>query len=143
MRRDGNLPKPEVPPGASAAEKTAMLAVAASHPAWMVERWLQRYGEADTIKLLVANNRYLAYLHACIQDGSCVRWPFDSSNTMLCTLPGCIMSLSARMHIHWKVDMPSGLHCNAGVHSCRSFWAKCLCMCADALSTSPLAGFSR
>ncbi len=34
MRRDGNLPKPEVPPGASAAERTAMLATAASHPAW-------------------------------------------------------------------------------------------------------------
>ncbi|CAL5218678.1 g386 [Coccomyxa viridis] len=61
MRRDGNLPKPEVPPGAKAAEKTAMLAVAASHPAWMVERWLQRYGEADTIKLLVANNRRPTY----------------------------------------------------------------------------------
>ncbi len=63
MRRDGNLPKPEVPAGASAAEKTAMLAVAASHPEWMVERWLQRYGEADTIKLLVANNRCLACPH--------------------------------------------------------------------------------
>ena len=63
MRRDGNLPKPEVPPGASAAERTAMLATAASHPAWMVERWLGRYGEADTLKLLVANNRCLPCPH--------------------------------------------------------------------------------
>ncbi len=57
MRRDDNLPKPEVLPGASPAEKAAMLAIAASHPVWMVERWLQRYGEADTVKLLAANNR--------------------------------------------------------------------------------------
>jgi len=57
MRRDDNLPRPEVLPGASPAEKAAMLAIAASHPVWMVERWLQRYGEADTVKLLAANNR--------------------------------------------------------------------------------------
>ena len=63
MRRDNELPQPEVPPGASASEKAAMLAVAASHPLWMVERWLRRYGEADTLKLLVANNRCLACLH--------------------------------------------------------------------------------
>ena len=63
MRRDGNLPKPEAPAGASAAEKTTMLAIAASHPLWMVERWLKRYGKADTLKLLVANNRCPASPH--------------------------------------------------------------------------------
>ena len=31
-----------------------MLAIAASHPLWMVQRWLERYGEADTVKLLAA-----------------------------------------------------------------------------------------
>ena len=57
MRRDGNLPAPEVAPGAGLKERAAMLAIAASHPVWMVERWAQRYGEAETVKLLAANNR--------------------------------------------------------------------------------------
>lgn len=62
MRRDGTLPRPEVPPGASPKEKAAMLAIAASHPVWMVERWLARYGEAAAIELLAANNRSRACL---------------------------------------------------------------------------------
>ena len=57
MRRDGTLPAPEVAPGAGLKERAAMLAIAASHPVWMVERWVQRYGEAETVKLLAANNR--------------------------------------------------------------------------------------
>ena len=28
-----------------------------SHPSWMVKRWLSRYGEEDTEKLLIANNQ--------------------------------------------------------------------------------------
>jgi 16S rRNA (cytosine967-C5)-methyltransferase len=33
------------------------LGIVHSHPAWMVERWLARFGEAATIALLEANNR--------------------------------------------------------------------------------------
>ena len=33
------------------------LAILHSHPAWMVKRWLPRFGEAQTIALLEANNR--------------------------------------------------------------------------------------
>jgi 16S rRNA (cytosine967-C5)-methyltransferase len=40
--------------GGSAAER---LAVLHSHPTWMVERWLARFGEAGTTALLHANNK--------------------------------------------------------------------------------------
>jgi 16S rRNA (cytosine967-C5)-methyltransferase len=43
-----------LPPGVTPAERLAILH---SHPTWMVERWLSRWGEAQTIKLLEANNR--------------------------------------------------------------------------------------
>ncbi len=33
------------------------LAILHSHPAWLVKRWLARWGEADTVALLEANNR--------------------------------------------------------------------------------------
>lgn len=90
MRRDGGLPMPEVPPGAGAAEKTAMLAIAASHPLWMVERWLQRYGEADTLKLLVANNRCPA----------CLGWQCLSKQTSAVHIPGSAMRTSVRAPAH-------------------------------------------
>lgn len=34
-----------------------MLAVATSHPTWMVKRWLQRWGQQETMTLLAHNNR--------------------------------------------------------------------------------------
>jgi 16S rRNA (cytosine967-C5)-methyltransferase len=43
-----------LPAGIAPAERLAILH---SHPTWMVERWLARLGEADTIALLEANNR--------------------------------------------------------------------------------------
>ena len=43
-----------VPASASAAERTAILY---SHPTWLVERWLARFGEKRTVALLQANNR--------------------------------------------------------------------------------------
>ena len=43
-----------LPPGLPPAERLAILH---SHPAWMVERWLARLGEARTLALLEANNR--------------------------------------------------------------------------------------
>ncbi len=42
-----------LPSGISPTERLAILD---SHPTWMVERWLARLGEADTIALLKANN---------------------------------------------------------------------------------------
>jgi len=38
-------------------DDAASLAVWGSHPQWMVERWLARFGAAETRALLVANNR--------------------------------------------------------------------------------------
>lgn len=43
-----------LPPTPSRAENLAILH---SHPTWMVERWMARLGEPQTIALLVANNR--------------------------------------------------------------------------------------
>jgi len=43
-----------LPAGVAPAERLAILH---SHPTWMVERWLARFGEGDTIALLEANNR--------------------------------------------------------------------------------------
>jgi 16S rRNA (cytosine967-C5)-methyltransferase len=47
-------PEKYLPPGMDSAERLAILH---SHPAWMVKRWLPRFGEAQTIALLEANNR--------------------------------------------------------------------------------------
>jgi 16S rRNA (cytosine967-C5)-methyltransferase len=43
-----------VSPDAALAERLGILH---SHPTWMVERWLARFGEPETIALLEANNR--------------------------------------------------------------------------------------
>jgi 16S rRNA (cytosine967-C5)-methyltransferase len=43
-----------IPAGVSAAERLGILH---SHPTWMVERWIARWGQARTIALLEANNR--------------------------------------------------------------------------------------
>lgn len=43
-----------LPPSISAAERLAILH---SHPAWIIERWLARFGEPRTIALLEADNR--------------------------------------------------------------------------------------
>ncbi len=60
-RRDaGTLPAPALPsapPAALNAAQAEALAVATSHPTWMVARWAARYGPADTMALLQANNR--------------------------------------------------------------------------------------
>jgi len=53
----GSLPAPApAPAGASAAERADALACAHSHPTWLVERWLRRWGDADTAQLLACNN---------------------------------------------------------------------------------------
>ena len=38
-------------------DRSFYLAVMESHPKWMVERWIERFGETETIKLLEHNNR--------------------------------------------------------------------------------------
>src|SRR5579863_1109611 len=43
-----------IPAGVAAAERLGILH---SHPTWMIERWLARWGEARTVALLGANNR--------------------------------------------------------------------------------------
>ena len=54
LRELGRQSPPEVPPaGASAGE----LATAFSHPAWLVERWMDRWGRDRTIALMEWNNR--------------------------------------------------------------------------------------
>ena len=91
MRRDNTLPRPVAPPGAGDKERAMMLAIAASHPLWMVQRWLERYGEADTLKLLAANNRCASVLYFPCQmmgaDDEHVAWTlFPACNTSLnCT----------------------------------------------------------
>ncbi|CAG9461872.1 unnamed protein product [Pedinophyceae sp. YPF-701] len=53
----GQLPRVEQPgPGATAAEHADAMAVASSHPTWLVERWLERFGTEGTLKLLNHNN---------------------------------------------------------------------------------------
>src|SRR5271156_5284713 len=42
---------------AASAPPAERLGILHSHPTWMVERWLARWGEARTIALLEANNR--------------------------------------------------------------------------------------
>ena len=56
---DGLLP-PMPSPADPLPVKSEAYGVAYSHPTWMVERWLRRFGEQDTLALLEANNRYRA-----------------------------------------------------------------------------------
>lgn len=42
---------------APAANRTLFLAVKYSHPKWLLARWLERFGEEDTIPLCLENNR--------------------------------------------------------------------------------------
>ena len=54
MRASNSVPSPSEEEGSAA----DALAIAASHPTWMVERWLERYGRDSTMQLLAANNRW-------------------------------------------------------------------------------------
>ncbi len=56
----GTLPEPPMPTTDTPLEGAAdMLGVATSHPTWMVLRWLQRWGQQETLSLLEHNNRCL------------------------------------------------------------------------------------
>jgi len=53
----GTLPRPPPPsPGASMDETAEALALATSHPTWLVKRWLKEFGVDETRKLLQRNN---------------------------------------------------------------------------------------
>ena len=57
QRAAGSLfqPPQSIAPGEAGADE---LAIWFSHPTWMVDRWLGRYGFAGTVALLQHNNRY-------------------------------------------------------------------------------------
>lgn len=52
MQRElANLPKPKFK------DRTKLIAVTFSHPEWMVERWVKRFGEREAFQLMQANNK--------------------------------------------------------------------------------------
>ncbi len=51
VRSLDNLPEP------TEGSEAKRLAIRHSHPTWMVRRWLERFGTADTVRLLETNNR--------------------------------------------------------------------------------------
>lgn len=60
-RANGTLPAPRVGTGATLEQRAEAIAIATSHPTWMVSRWLTRYGQPEAIELLAANNREPAH----------------------------------------------------------------------------------
>ena len=60
LRAAGSVPCPPPPgPGSPTAEVAERLAIAASHPTWMVERWLQRFPAEAVVALLAHNNKWV------------------------------------------------------------------------------------
>ena len=71
LRAAGSVPCPPPPgPGSPAAEVADRLAVAASHPTWMVERWLQRFPAEAVIALLAHNNKWVCPMAEPVLDQS-------------------------------------------------------------------------
>lgn len=55
QREVNELPKP------SSERRSELVAITFSHPEWMAERWVKRYGERDAFQLMQANNRRPEY----------------------------------------------------------------------------------
>lgn len=55
QREVNELPKP------SSERRSELVAITFSHPEWMVERWVKRFGERDAFQLMQANNRRPEY----------------------------------------------------------------------------------
>lgn len=55
QREIAQLPKPSMP------DRTRLIAVTFSHPDWMVERYVSRFGEREAFLLMQANNRRPEY----------------------------------------------------------------------------------
>ena len=53
LREDNELPDPE----RMLADKVEGLCTATSHPRWLVERWVERFGQEEARELLMADNR--------------------------------------------------------------------------------------
>ncbi|MCH8569715.1 MAG: 16S rRNA (cytosine(967)-C(5))-methyltransferase RsmB [Balneolales bacterium] len=51
QREINNLPKPDMD------NRTSLIATTFSHPEWMVERWVNRFGEREAFQLMQANNQ--------------------------------------------------------------------------------------
>lgn len=52
---NGALPTPDME------DRTELIATTFSHPAWMVERWVNRFGEREAFELMTANNQRPTY----------------------------------------------------------------------------------
>ncbi|BDA44184.1 Ribosomal RNA small subunit methyltransferase B [Coccomyxa sp. Obi] len=61
MRAANAIPMPKIEPGFSPRQRADVFGIASSHPTWLVERWVQRFGEATALKLLASNNRRPLY----------------------------------------------------------------------------------
>jgi 16S rRNA (cytosine967-C5)-methyltransferase len=55
QRELNELPKP------STSRRSELVAITFSHPEWMVDRWIKRYGERDAFQLMQANNNRPEY----------------------------------------------------------------------------------
>lgn len=55
QRERTELPKPDFP------DRTKLVATTFSHPEWLVERWVKRFGEREAFQLMQANNRKPEY----------------------------------------------------------------------------------
>jgi 16S rRNA (cytosine967-C5)-methyltransferase len=80
----------------SQADLCGRLSVEFSHPRWMVERWLARYGLGDTKKILEFNNeRPAVYLRRRMRDISRRQFEFDMRT--LCEAGGGYLGLYYKM----------------------------------------------
>jgi 16S rRNA (cytosine967-C5)-methyltransferase len=80
----------------SQTDLSGRLSIEFSHPKWMVERWLARYGLSDTKKILAFNNeRPAVYLRRKMRDISRPQFEFDMRT--LCEAGGGYLNLYYKM----------------------------------------------
>jgi len=80
----------------SQTDLSGRLSIEFSHPKWMVERWLARYGLGDTKKILAFNNeRPAVYLRRKMRDISRPQFEFDMRT--LCEAGGGYLNLYYKM----------------------------------------------
>jgi len=83
----------------SQADLCGRLSIEFSHPKWMVERWLARYGLGDAKKILAFNNeRPAVYLRRKMRDISRPQFEFDMRT--LCEAG------SGYLNLYYKMKMP-------------------------------------
>jgi 16S rRNA (cytosine967-C5)-methyltransferase len=111
-----------LPEGMTAAERIAILN---SHPTWLVERWLERFGEPKTLELLEANNRAPLPAFAFIGAGSSEEAIRVMNKSGLDVEPGRFMRQA--------VILPGGSRANQNLPH-----EKCLAMQDEASQMIPL-----